>query len=195
MVYYDINVKEKKKTKPTEINSGFSISAATCLVPRHIYVKPGAFVFANSIVVWFSEVRPEFLMLITVPREVEHALVEEKCYVYNSISNNIDVSVSRYNRKHTLGRLQNSTGPLDRDEHPSQLSTPWEDETRWTYRRFRWCICLTVRSAPKLPFQSIFLLCVSSRYGHVVKHTETVGGTAHAVVSWRSVNNGKQVGF
>lgn len=64
----------------TEINSCFSISVATCLVPRNIYVKPSTFVFANSIIVGFSEVRPEFLILITVPREVEHAW-GEKCNV------------------------------------------------------------------------------------------------------------------
>lgn len=29
----------------------FSISVATCFVPRHIYVEPDAFVFANSIIV------------------------------------------------------------------------------------------------------------------------------------------------
>lgn len=37
------------------------------------------------------------------------------------------------------------------------------------------------------------MLCVSSCYGHVVEHTETVGSAAHTVVSWRSVNTGKQV--
>lgn len=47
MVYYD----KCKNNNNTEINSVFSISVATCLVPRHIYVKPGAFVFADSIVV------------------------------------------------------------------------------------------------------------------------------------------------
>lgn len=61
------------------------------------------------------------------------------------------------------------------------------------------CDCCTVYVAhskdllPFLPFKVIFLLCVSSCYGHVVEHTETVGSAAHTVVSWRSVNTGKQV--
>lgn len=38
----------------------------------------------------------------------------------------------------------------------------------------------------KKPFDSIFLLCILSCYGHVVEHTETVGCTAHAVVTRRS---------
>lgn len=42
------------------------------LVPRYIYVETCSFPFANDVKVWVSQIRPEFLMLIAVPWEVEH---------------------------------------------------------------------------------------------------------------------------
>lgn len=43
-------------------------------IPWHIYVESGSLFFANSVVVWFSKVGPEFLMLVAVPGEVEHTV-------------------------------------------------------------------------------------------------------------------------
>lgn len=34
----------------------------------------------------------------------------------------------------TSGRLQSSTGPLDRDEYPSRRSKPWKIQSSWIYR-------------------------------------------------------------
>lgn len=44
-----------------------------------------------------------------------------------------------------------------------------------------------------LPFKPIFLFGISSCYGNIIEHTESIGSTAHTVVSWRSVNNDREV--
>lgn len=58
-----------------------SISVVTYLVPWYIYIKSGPFFFADNVKVWFSKLRPEFLMLVAMPWEVEHA--GAKCNMQN----------------------------------------------------------------------------------------------------------------
>ena len=60
------------------------MSVVTYFVPRYIYIESLSFLFANIVVVGFSELRPEFLMLVAVPWEVEHAANNNVvCIIYN----------------------------------------------------------------------------------------------------------------
>lgn len=71
------------------------------------------------------------------------------------------------------------------DQHPEKLFDSWDLNVIYELGHTNDLLLF-------LPFKAIFLLCVLSCYGHVVEHTKTIGSAAHTVVSWRSVNTGKQ---
>lgn len=52
----------------------------TDLVPWYIYIESSPFAFPNRVIVRFFKIRPEFLMLKSVPGEIQHA---GKCGVSN----------------------------------------------------------------------------------------------------------------
>lgn len=103
------------------------------LVPWYIYIESCPFLFANNVIVRISQMRPEFLMLIAVPREVEHAVKRKTTNAVSRIWNGSRQHPLLLHQRLTWDHPQSNTAPPDHDVYPSQLSTPWRQNLRWMH--------------------------------------------------------------